>query len=745
MKVWCKKISKINKGLDAEKVVIGLLVLITLVSGGILASTRVKADDSATTVVDEINVVIPVACSMSSTSSSNNVYTETVTADSYTPNIGDTRIRVFCNDFAGFSVYAVGFTNDTIGNNTMATSTTPAQTISTGTATSGNTSAWAMRLTKVTNTSGQADITYGVDNLAITDGTTNYNGVYRTVPATYTKVATYTNNNGPATTDTILGSNIDARYAVFVSATQPAGTYEGKVKYMLVHPATMEAGTYTLAYNANGGAGAMASETNLPNYQEHAIKANTFTAPNGYMFAGWCTVQDTTASGVVQGANPQTTCNGDSYLNNGTLPASPSVSATAGGTLTLYAYWKEVPTLYDEVAVMSKGKQTLAQLQKTIAVPTSADRTEDTSNSGVYEYDPSVFGTVSDAASTSTIYYYRGVLEKATSSYGSNGSAVTYPNYVVLSSASDKSNLANTDTCWRIVRTTGSGGVKMIYNGTWTGSTCANARTNAQVITSTFNNSSASNGYSSLAYQNIHAVGYTYNNAVTGVGSASADTTIAKVFGSSSDYSVNSSNSIIKQYIEQTWFSNISAYESILEPNAGYCNDRTLYPDGSYTLADKLAESTQIVPYGSSGMTVYYFGAYARNMSAAQTPTLECPRGVVDIYSTTTASGGNGQLSKPAALLTADELSFAGSGSSTGSTYNANSYLRSGNSFWLLSPNSRSSDGIAYEFTLLSDGYLDNRRVNYTYGVRPAISLKPGTTATSGTGIATDPWVVTAP
>jgi hypothetical protein len=288
----------------------------------------------------------------------------------------------------------------------------------------------------------------------------------------------------------------------------------------------------------------------------------------------------------------------------------------------------------------------------------------------------------------------------------------------------------------------------MIYNGKWIGSTCANAQTNAQVITSTFNNSSASNEYSSLAYQNIHAVGYTYNNAVTGVGSASADTTIAKVFGSSSDYSVNSSNSIIKQYIEQTWFSNISAYENILEPNAGYCNDRTLYPDGSYTLAVKLAESTQIVPYGSSDMTVYYFGAYARNMSAAQTPTLECPRGVVDIYSTTTASGGNGQLSKPAALLTADELSFAGSGSSTatnGSTYNANSYLRSGDYFWLLSPRRRYSNGYAYEFALSSSGYLYGNRVYNAYGVRPAISLKPGTTATSGTGIATDPWVVTAP
>ncbi|MEE0887595.1 MAG: hypothetical protein U0L97_00085 [Candidatus Saccharimonadaceae bacterium] len=35
--------------------------------------------------------------------------------------------------------------------------------------------------------------------------------------------------------------------------------------------------------------------------------------------------------------------------------------------------------------------------------------------------------------------------------------------------------------------------------------------------------------------------------------------------------------------------------------------------------------------------------------------------------------------------------------------------------------------------------------VDNMYGVRPAISLKSGTTVASGTGIATDPWIVTVP
>ena len=147
-------------------------------------------------------------------------------------------------------------------------------------------------------------------------------------------------------------------------------------------------------------------------------------------------------------------------------------------------------------------------------------------------------------------------------------------------------------------------------------------------------------------------------------------------------------------------------------------------------------------------MTVYRYGAFARNWSTAQSPSLTCPRDVVDIYSTTTASGGNGQLSKPTALLTEDEASFVGSGHSTatnGSTYSRNSYLCSGSDFWLLSPNYRDSDGSSRGSTLGSDGRLGDRRLNASYGMRPAISLIHSTTVASGSGTATDPWIISPP
>ncbi|MBR2830946.1 hypothetical protein IKE83_01145 [Candidatus Saccharibacteria bacterium] len=60
----------------------------------------------------------------------------------------------------------------------------------------------------------------------------------------------------------------------------------------------------------------------------------------------------------------------------------------------------------------------------------------------------------------------------------------------------------------------------------------------------------------------------------------------------------------------------------------------------------------------------------------------------------------------------------------------------------MLSPGRRSSYGYAYGFLLRTNGNLEYNYVNYSYGVRPAISLISGTMATSGTGTAADPWIV---
>lgn len=542
-----------------------------------------------------------------------------------------------------------------------------------------------------------------------------------------------------------VDANLQFKIGAKASVVQAAGEYTNIINFYAV---TKVATTnYTISYIDNSeqsqdmptATGPIAITQDV----EATISNSVPTRGGGYTFTGWCTASTNNNS-----------CPGNYYQPGEKYPIS-----NVGGNVAvnLYAMWKG-PLIYDIVAGMVKKdpndqpiSQSAAELQATIVTPTEENPIS--SNSGVYKYKNSDkdggFGVASDASSNYDIYYYRGILDSYghIGSYGSDGLADAYPNYVKLG---NKVGDNYTYTCWRIVRTTGSGGVKMVYNGIWSNNTCAKTQGGAQVTTSAFNNSSASVGgtnYNGLQYQNMHAIGYTYSNVAA---STTTPTALSDLLGSSgNDTTTNKNSSIIKQYIENAWFSGaIGDYESVLEPSAGYCSDRTVYPNGSYALSNKLPEDTKVVPYGTSSMTVYRYGAFARNWSTSQNPSLKCPRGVVDIYSTTIGSGGNGQLKYPVALLTADEASFAGSGNSTaanGSSYHANSYLRSGSDFWLLSPSSRYSSGRAGGFILRSNGALNDNGVNNGRGVRPAISLSHGTNISSGSGTATDPWVIDAP
>ena len=383
--------------------------------------------------------------------------------------------------------------------------------------------------------------------------------------------------------------------------------------------------------------------------------------------------------------------------------------------------------LYDRVAALSKG--TLAAnnvaLTDTITTPTSTDKSTDTSNSGVYEYDPTIYGVASDAANTHKIYFYRGILETNPGTYGSAGSANTYPNYVKL----------DNNTCWRIVRTTGSGGVKMIYNGAWAGSTCANSQDNTQVTTQTFTVKGSSS--QSSWYKNVAYVGYTYNDNVT---DSTTSTSVDTVFGSDSNPSLNNTRSNIKTYIEDTWYANnMTSYTNKLEASAGYCADRTAYSNVQLNPT----VLTTIVPYQESS-ALMYFGSNERVSVVGAKPTLACERGVVDLFHyVANSTGVSNELRYPVALLTADEAALSGSGWSNSTTvYSAQSFLRSGSDYWLLSPCARNLYGEVHVFDLHSSGYLNNYYTSGSRGVRPVISLKPYTEIAGGSGTATDPWTI---
>ena len=681
----------------------------------------------------------------------------------------------------GASVYATNSTLSlSIDNNTLSVDVMPTSTNgtfvksdnSTISVTTNNYSGYTLSIAASSSTDllNTADNTKTISSISsatsesdfsadTTTAATNYNGKWGYLPSKLNSSANTSFQPSPGTGSS--GHTLDVTstanattpntYTLAIGARVDSNTPTGSYSNTFVISAVANLINYTITYNKGNTTDTVSG---LPSNTTGTISdpltgstnitlSSTEPTRDGYNFMGWCTTSPVAGTGT----NPDT-CSGTTIQASGTY----NLNAVANPNVTIYALWqKQDPVLYNKVAAMSKGTQTLAELQAVITTPTSSDPSTDTSNSGVYEYDASLFGTSSDASNDYKIYYYRGILDSnldgTTSTYGSNGDGAYYPNYVKLG-----------NTCWRIVRTTGSGGVKMIYNGLYssgtTANSCANAQTNAQVTTQAFG-LQGNSSQSTYWYRNINRVGYTFNNTSSlqdSTTSTSADT----VFGSNSNYStINTADSNIKNYIENTWFTGsngISAYESILEPSAGYCNDRTAFSNtaGTTTLST-------IPPYATSSATMY-FGAYARNRYAGGKLSLTCPasRNTVDLYTTASASNGNKQLAKPVALLTADEAALAGSGynSTTGGTaastfssnYSYSSYLRSGSVFWLLSPYSRSSGGNAFGSVLAPGGYLYGYNgVSYTAGVRPAISLKEGTEVSSGSGTATDPWVIEEP
>ena len=91
------------------KLTIGFLGL-TILSLLLLTSSQVLADTVTDTTID-----VPVSCTMTGTN--NTAHTATIlngtySGTNYSNGIGQTTLRVFCNDGAGYAIYAIGVTGN---------------------------------------------------------------------------------------------------------------------------------------------------------------------------------------------------------------------------------------------------------------------------------------------------------------------------------------------------------------------------------------------------------------------------------------------------------------------------------------------------------------------------------------------------------------------------------------------------------------------------------------------------------
>ena len=259
-------------------------------------------------------------------------------------------------------------------------------------------------------------------------------------------------------------------------------------------------------------------------------------------------------------------------------------------------------------------------------------------------------------------------------------------------------NSSNQDLYWRIIRTNSDGGVRLLYHGTST------TATDAYIGECTFNTN-----YNSPKY-----VGYMYGNT---------DATPEEA-------RTNTNDSTIKAYIDNWYANNMTSYTKYLSTTAVYCNDREV---GSGT-------------YSATG-SKFNYAAYTRLLTS-ETPTYDCTND--NDKFTVDASTGNGKLTYPIALMTADEIAYAGGvyGQNAPMWYYTNSLLESSTGttkWWSLSP-SYWRDDYAWSWYVYGSGYPDildsSGGVIGSDGVRPAISLKACIKYSTGNGTSETPYEI---
>ena len=192
----------------------------------------------------------------------------------------------------------------------------------------------------------------------------------------------------------------------------------------------------------------------------------------------------------------------------------------------------------------------------------------------------------------------------------------------------------------------------------------------------------------------------------------------------------NTNDSNAKEKIDTWYASNLATYTNKLEDTI-WCNDRSM---GN-------GNNNGWIANGGDLSTNLSYGATQRSNIASNTstvknqPSLACTN--KNDRFTVNNGNGNQALDYPVALLTEDEIVLAGG---LAGTTNASFYLNNGSYYWSLSPSAW-----AYGYALglyLSDGYISNYYVNVTFGLRPAVSLKPGTPVVRGSGTVDDPYII---
>ena len=324
----------------------------------------------------------------------------------------------------------------------------------------------------------------------------------------------------------------------------------------------------------------------------------------------------------------------------------------------------------------------------------------DTNGNGLYYTEDASKSDENNDGVTSRIYFYRGNIEN---------------NYVLFAGF-----------CWRIVRTNEDGSIKLRYGGVYNNGECIQTGNNVQISTSTWYvnaNDNADAGY------------------MIGTEGASSFTTTH----------TNSTNSYVKNVVDAWYSSNIltkGEYVTQKIANTIYCNDRTpgvsgtvggvVFTDNNYGTNNTLFAVTRRLAIGSDTGTGYNSSSYDLRAD----PTYVCSNSndqfTLSVENGGTNGYGNNKLTYPIALLTADELVFAGAEYAIS---NNSYFLNTTESYWLMSPMRVATDN-SRTFASKANGQLNVQIGTGRIGVVPAISLIKDIKISGGNGTYNSPYII---
>ena len=543
---------------------------------------------------------------------------------------------------------------------------------------------WATKTITVTgNNTTDADMYYKL-TLVVDSNTFKTND-----PLQYELVSTNTSTNGEiipniSKTD-ITGTSIELGNGHFAKANNAKHTYLLKIYY------PKKANSQNANQGTSFGAHVEITSAKVPTTLAKAILANNevktpLTTPGNEVSA--YTKDDITDTSTASVSSKYQAyyitygtgweANGTKFNLTGTAVTSDTYANSYSSLVGKYLIAGYISGTGSSTAGRMKTTTNLRSVYYVVSATSSSfTYKEITSNKNTTE---ALLASTEDDYGTS--YYFRGAVKN---------------NYVEFA-----------NKCWRIVRITGDGSVKLVlHNDNTAGAAnpCSSANNSTSAAFARYSGTTYKSAFNTNDNDNAY-VGFMYGTA------------------GSSDYAsthANTNKSTILKNLESWYNNNLESYESVIADTV-WCNDKTNVTDTSYN--PERWSNVNGLGYGTNNT---YYGAIQRLVSTSGSvggtgPSLKC----------------NGELSKinsKVGLITADELAFAGYAYGIDNTTTYLQENATSDYWWSLSP------GHFYRSSASVLNVNGSSNVNNDYGVRPSISLKPFTNVT-GDGTSSSPFVV---